>query len=62
MGERMTEVEKKIDMLLRTIDEKYHEIDPLKNHIENQDGVESSQTHAMKTKERVLCRKASCNT
>ena len=38
----MTEVEKKIDMLLRTIDEKYHEIDPLKNHIENQDGVESS--------------------
>lgn len=60
--EKMEEIERKIDMLLRTIEEKDHEIASLKNYIESCDATKSSQTPAMKDKGKLLCRKTIHNT
>ncbi|KAA0039052.1 ty3-gypsy retrotransposon protein [Cucumis melo var. makuwa] len=42
---RMTELEKKINMLMKAVEERDYEIASLKNHIESRDAAESSHTH-----------------
>ena len=56
---RMTELEKKVNMLMKVLEERDYEIESLKNHIKSRDATESSQTHTVKilTKERQLCKK-----
>ena len=46
--DRMTELEKKINMLMKAVEEKDNEIASLKNHIERREAVESSHTHTVK--------------
>ena len=46
--DRMTGLEKKIDMLIKAVEEKDNEIASLKNHIERRDAAESSHTHIIK--------------
>ena len=46
--DRMTELEKKINMLMKVVEEKDNEIASLKNHIERHDAAESSHTHTIK--------------
>ncbi|KAA0054932.1 ty3-gypsy retrotransposon protein [Cucumis melo var. makuwa] len=46
--DRMVELEKKINMLMKAVEEKDFEIASLKNHIESPDAVESSHTHTIK--------------
>ena len=44
----MTELEKKINMLMKAVEERDYEIASLKNHIESYDTTESSHTHTVK--------------
>ena len=44
----MTELEKKINMLMKAVEERDNDIASLKNHIERRDAVESSHTHTVK--------------
>ncbi|TYK00350.1 ty3-gypsy retrotransposon protein [Cucumis melo var. makuwa] len=46
--DRMTELEKKINKLMKTIEERDYEITSIKNHIESRDVAESSHTHTGK--------------
>ncbi|KAA0067382.1 ty3-gypsy retrotransposon protein [Cucumis melo var. makuwa] len=46
--DRMTKLEKKIHMLIKTIEEKDYEIASLKNHIESRNVAKSSHTHTVK--------------
>ncbi|KAA0054002.1 ty3-gypsy retrotransposon protein [Cucumis melo var. makuwa] len=46
--DRMTELEKKINMLMKAVQERNYEIASLKNHIESRDAAESSHTHTAK--------------
>ncbi|KAA0032104.1 ty3-gypsy retrotransposon protein [Cucumis melo var. makuwa] len=46
--DRMTELEKKINMLMNAVKEKDYEIASLKNHIESRDVAESSHKHTVK--------------
>ena len=45
---RMTELENKINMLMKAVEERDNEIASLKNHIERCDATESSHTHIIK--------------
>ena len=45
---RMTELEKKVNMLMKAIEERDYEIASLKNHIESCDVAESSHKHTVK--------------
>ena len=47
--ERMTELEKKVNMLLKVVEERDYEIASLKNHIESRDAAESSHKPAVKS-------------
>ncbi|TYJ99754.1 ty3-gypsy retrotransposon protein [Cucumis melo var. makuwa] len=49
---RMTELEKKINMLMKAVEERDYEIASLKNHIESRDAAESSHTHTAKNIEK----------
>ncbi|KAA0063235.1 ty3-gypsy retrotransposon protein [Cucumis melo var. makuwa] len=44
-GDRMTELEKKINMLMKAVEERDYEIAYLKNHVESHDATESSHTY-----------------
>ena len=44
----MTELEKKVNMLMKMIEERDYEIASLNNHIESRDSAESSHTHTAK--------------
>ncbi|KAA0061094.1 ty3-gypsy retrotransposon protein [Cucumis melo var. makuwa] len=46
--DRMTELEKKVNMLMKAVEERDFEIALLKNHIESRDAAESSHTHTIK--------------
>ncbi|TYK25824.1 ty3-gypsy retrotransposon protein [Cucumis melo var. makuwa] len=46
--DRMAELEKKINMLIKAVKERDYEIASLKNHIESRDATESSYTHTIK--------------
>ncbi|TYK20963.1 ty3-gypsy retrotransposon protein [Cucumis melo var. makuwa] len=46
--DRMTELEKKINMLMNAVKEKDYEIASLKNHIESRDVAELSHKHTVK--------------
>ncbi|KAA0064286.1 ty3-gypsy retrotransposon protein [Cucumis melo var. makuwa] len=46
--DRMAELEKKVNMLMTTVEERDFEIALLKNHIESRDTTESSHTHTAK--------------
>ena len=46
--DRMTELEKKINILMKAVEEKDNEIASLKIHIERHDAAESSHTHTIK--------------
>ncbi|KAA0056609.1 ty3-gypsy retrotransposon protein [Cucumis melo var. makuwa] len=46
--DKMSELEKKINMLMKAIEVKDYEIASLKNHIESRDATESSHTHTAK--------------
>ena len=50
--ERMAELEKKVNMLLKAVEERDYEIASLKNHIESRDAVESSHTPAVKNNDK----------
>ncbi|MCQ7416413.1 retrotransposon gag domain-containing protein, partial [Salmonella enterica] len=52
--ERMAEVEKKISMLLKMVEEKDQEIASLRNQMESRDVAESSQTPAIKDKGKII--------
>ena len=52
--DRMFEPEKKINMLLKAIEEKDNEIAFLKNHIERRDPAGSSHTHTIKNIDKVV--------
>ncbi|KAA0052352.1 ty3-gypsy retrotransposon protein [Cucumis melo var. makuwa] len=43
--DRMTKLKKKVNMLMKAIEEKDFETASLKNHIESRDAAESSHTH-----------------
>ncbi|KAA0051086.1 ty3-gypsy retrotransposon protein [Cucumis melo var. makuwa] len=45
---RMTKLEKKINILMKAVEERDYEIASLKNHIESRNVVESSHTHTIK--------------
>ena len=45
--DRMTELEKKINMLMKAVEERDNGIESLKNHIERCDAAESSHTHTI---------------
>ncbi|TYK09793.1 ty3-gypsy retrotransposon protein [Cucumis melo var. makuwa] len=45
---RMTELEKKVNMLMKVVEERDYEIAFLKNHIESHDAAESSHKHTVK--------------
>ncbi|TYK07338.1 ty3-gypsy retrotransposon protein [Cucumis melo var. makuwa] len=45
---RMAELEKKVNMLMKAVEERDYEIASLKNHIESHDAAESSHTHTIK--------------
>ncbi|KAA0039119.1 ty3-gypsy retrotransposon protein [Cucumis melo var. makuwa] len=46
--DRMTELEKKINMLMKVVEEMDYEIASLKNHIESRDAANSSHIHTVK--------------
>ncbi|KAA0062850.1 ty3-gypsy retrotransposon protein [Cucumis melo var. makuwa] len=46
--DRMTKSEKKVNMLMKAIEEKDYEIAYLKNHIKSHDAAESSHKHTIK--------------
>ncbi|KAA0037536.1 ty3-gypsy retrotransposon protein [Cucumis melo var. makuwa] len=46
--DRMTELEKKINMLIKAVEERDYEITSLKNHIKSRNVAESSHTHTIK--------------
>ncbi|KAA0050373.1 ty3-gypsy retrotransposon protein [Cucumis melo var. makuwa] len=46
--DRMTELEKKINMLIKAVEERDYEIASLKNHIESHDAAKSSHKHTVK--------------
>ncbi|KAA0057696.1 ty3-gypsy retrotransposon protein [Cucumis melo var. makuwa] len=46
--DRMAELEKKVNMLMKAVEERDFEIASLKNHIESRDAAESSHTHIIK--------------
>ena len=46
--DRMAELEKKINILMKAVEEKDNEIASLKNHIERRDAAELSHTHTIK--------------
>ena len=46
--DRMTELEKKINMLMKAVEERDYEIASLKNHIESRNAAESSHKHTVK--------------
>ncbi|KAA0031754.1 ty3-gypsy retrotransposon protein [Cucumis melo var. makuwa] len=46
--DRMAELEKKVNMLMKVVEERDFEIALLKNHIESRDAAESSHTHTIK--------------
>ena len=46
--DRMSEFEKKINMLMKVVEEKDNEIASLENHIKCRDAAESSHTHNVK--------------
>ncbi|KAA0050708.1 ty3-gypsy retrotransposon protein [Cucumis melo var. makuwa] len=46
--DRMTKLEKKINMLIKVVEERDYEIASLKNHIESRDATESSHTYTAK--------------
>ena len=48
----MTELEKKVNMLLKVVEERDYEIASLKNHIESHDAAESSHTPAVKNNDK----------
>ncbi|KAA0059651.1 ty3-gypsy retrotransposon protein [Cucumis melo var. makuwa] len=52
--DRMTEPEKKINMLMKAVEERNFEIASLKNHIESRDGAESSRTHIIKNLQEMI--------
>ncbi|KAA0025377.1 ty3-gypsy retrotransposon protein [Cucumis melo var. makuwa] len=45
---RMAELEKKVNMLMKVVEERDYEIAFLKNHIESRDAAESSHKHTVK--------------
>ncbi|KAA0043321.1 ty3-gypsy retrotransposon protein [Cucumis melo var. makuwa] len=45
--DRMAELEKKVNMLMKAVEERDFEIALLKNHIESRDAAESSHTHTL---------------
>ena len=45
---RMTELEKQVNMLVKALEEKDYEIESLKNHIKSRDAAEWSHTHTVK--------------
>ncbi|KAA0060396.1 ty3-gypsy retrotransposon protein [Cucumis melo var. makuwa] len=51
--DRMVELEKKVNMLMKAIEERDFEIASLKNHIESRDAAESSHTHTIKNVNKV---------
>ena len=46
--DRMTKLEKKVNMLMNVVDERDDEIALLKNHIKSCDAAKSSHTHTIK--------------
>ncbi|KAA0041803.1 ty3-gypsy retrotransposon protein [Cucumis melo var. makuwa] len=46
--DRMTEFEKKVNKLMKAVEERDYEIASLKNHIESRDATKSSHTHIVK--------------
>ncbi|KAA0060608.1 ty3-gypsy retrotransposon protein [Cucumis melo var. makuwa] len=46
--DRMTDLEKKVNMLMKAVEERDFEIALLKNHIESHDAAESSHSHTIK--------------
>ena len=44
----MVELEKRVNMLMKALEERDYEIESLKNHIESRDAAESSHTHTVK--------------
>lgn len=50
--EKMTELEKKVNMLLKVVEERDYEIASLKNHIESRDAAESSHTPIVKNNDK----------
>ncbi|TYK25809.1 ty3-gypsy retrotransposon protein [Cucumis melo var. makuwa] len=46
--DRMAELEKKVNMLMKAVEERDFEIASLKNHIESREAAESSHTHTIK--------------
>ncbi|TYK26475.1 ty3-gypsy retrotransposon protein [Cucumis melo var. makuwa] len=51
--DKMAELEKKINMLMKAIEERDYEITSLKNHIESRDAAESSHSHIVKNVDKV---------
>ncbi|KAA0032365.1 ty3-gypsy retrotransposon protein [Cucumis melo var. makuwa] len=52
--DRMTELEKKINMLMKVVEERDYEIASLKNHIESCDTTEESHTVKNTNKEKTV--------
>ena len=50
--DRMVDLEKKVNMLIKAIEDRNYEIASLKNHIESCDVVESSHTHTIKNNDK----------
>ena len=46
--DRMSELEKKVDMLMKAVEERYYNIASIKNHTKSRDVAESSNTHTIK--------------
>ena len=46
--DKMAELEKRVNMLMKAVEERDFEIASLKNHIESRDAAESSHTHTIK--------------
>ena len=46
---RMAELEKRVNMLMKALEERDYEIESLKNQIESHDAAESSHTHTIKS-------------
>ena len=50
--DKMTGLEKKVNMLMKAIEERDYEIAFLKNHIESHDTAEFSHTHTIKNNDK----------
>ena len=60
--DRMTELEKKVNMHMKAIEESYYEAASFKNHIESHDAAKSSHTHTVKNIDKgKTCKKVNHN-